>query len=126
MLGRSRDPARRYGRHLGGLADIGALDTTPGSVVPSEVHLPTPRVGDHEQIAAAGCLIVHVLRDRIEAADTVDRNPEASPNAAAVTIPTRNPVNGPGPTPTTIASRSAGRYPASSRHSRICGVRISA
>ena len=50
----------------------------------------------------------------------------ASPNACAVAMPTRSPVNGPGPRPTTTASRSTRVEPARSRASRTNGIRYSA
>lgn len=76
MLGRPSNPARGLGGHLRRLADIGALGTAAESVVPSEVHLTTPRVGDHEKFATIGFSTVRILRDCVEAADTVDRNAE--------------------------------------------------
>src|SRR5699024_12796001 len=52
--------------------------------------------------------------------------PRASANAAAAAIPTRSPVNGPGPAPTVTASRSAAAGPASARQSTACGESRSA
>src|SRR5262245_21512331 len=45
-----------------------------------------------------------------------------SASAAAVTSPTRKPVNGPGPTPATTAARSAGALPTSVSTAAICGA----
>src|SRR5439155_10245452 len=45
----------------------------------------------------------------------------ASANAAAVTSPTRSPVNGPGPSPATTAPTAVGAAPASASTSRIAG-----
>src|SRR3954447_20674841 len=44
---------------------------------------------------------------------------------AAVASPTRRPVNGPGPSPATIAARSPGRTPASAKVAAISGANFS-
>ena len=46
-------------------------------------------------------------------------------NVIAVMMPTRNPVNGPGPTPTATRDRSAGTTSVSANMASIAGARIS-
>ena len=116
---------RRPGGRHGGLGDAARRRRCPDGVR-GPVDLLAAGVGGDEQLAAATALGHACVREGVEAAQAVHGDAEAKAKVRPVTMPTRRPVNGPGPMPTTTSVTSPGVAPAAASTRAMRGARCSA
>ena len=126
--GRGRGPAgsdrRQPGQHVRA-ETAGSARSGPVGGVAGPVDLLPPGIGGHQEVPVRARRWRAGRRSRRGCRCRAVGRPAIAASTWAVTTPTRRPVNGPGPSPTTISVEVAGVTPARPTTRRIGGVSCS-